>query len=159
VKPVTTSVEVPNSTHQVYEFLDVLGNHESFMDHFMVDWQLSGPKRGVGAKANVRVKATAEKDWTDVEIVEADADRRLVEQTIGGPGASRRTRGTYRLEALPDGGTRITFVLEMLEMSRGERLMGPLNRAYVKRVNGKAMRRLAERLSTLRPEAGGERNE
>jgi hypothetical protein len=158
VKPVTTSVEVPNSTHQVYEFLDVLGNHESFMDHFMIDWQLSGPKRGVGAKANVRVKATAEKDWTDVEIVEADADRRLVEQTIGGPSASRRTRGTYRLEALPDGGTRITFVLEMLEMSRGERLMGPLNRAYVKRVNSKAMRRLAERLTTLQAEPGGERN-
>jgi hypothetical protein len=51
VKPVTVSIEVPNSTQQVYEFLDVLGNHESFMNHFMVDWQLSGPKRGVGAKA------------------------------------------------------------------------------------------------------------
>jgi Polyketide cyclase / dehydrase and lipid transport len=149
VKPVTTSVEVPNSTQQVYEFLEVLGNHEAFMDHFMVDWQLSGPKRGVGAKANVRVKATAEKDWTDVEIIEADAGRRLVEQTLGGSGAKRRTRGTYLLEALPDGGTRITFELEMLEMPSGERLMGPLNRAYVKRVNRKAMKRpagcLAER--------------
>jgi hypothetical protein len=151
VKPVTVSVEVPNSTHQVYEFLDVLGNHESFMDHFMIDWQLSGPKRGVGAKANVRVKATAEKDWTDVEIVEADADRRLVEETIGGSGAKRRTRGTYLLEALPDdSGTRISFELEMVEMPRSERLMGPLNRAYIKRVNRKAMRRLKERLITLR---------
>jgi hypothetical protein len=27
--------------------------------------------------------------------------------------------------------------------------MGPINRAYVKRVNRKAMRRLAERLTTL----------
>jgi hypothetical protein len=117
VKPVTVSVEVPNPPHQVYEFLEVLGNHESFMDHFMVDWQLSGPRRGVGAKANVRVKATAEKDWTDVELVEADSGRRLVEGGTGGP--------------------------------RGERLMGPLNRAYVKRVNGKAMRRLAERLTAL----------
>jgi Polyketide cyclase / dehydrase and lipid transport len=150
VKPVTVSVEVPNSTHEVYEFLEVLGNHESFMDHFMVDWQLSGPKRGVGAKANVRVKATAEKDWTDVEIVEADADRRLVEETIGGPGAERRTRGTYRLEALPDGGTDISFELEIVEMPRTERLMGPLNRAYVKRINRKAMKRLRERLTTSR---------
>jgi hypothetical protein len=151
VKPVTVSVEVPNSTHQVYEFLEVLGNHESFMDHFMVDWQLSGPERGVGAKANVRVKTTVEKDWTDVEIVEADAGRRLVEETIGGPGAKRRTRGTYLLEALPDdGGTRISFELEMVEMPRSERLMGPLNRAYVKRVNRKAMKRLKERLTTLR---------
>jgi hypothetical protein len=150
VKPVKVSVEVPNSAHQVYEFLDVLGNHESFMDHFMVDWQLSGPKRGVGAKANVRIKATAEKDWTDVEIVEADADRRLVEETIGGSGAKRRTRGTYLLEVLPDDrGTRISFGLEMVEMPRSERLMGPLNRAYIKRVNRKAMRRLKERLIAL----------
>ena len=147
MKPVTVSVEVPNSTHQVYEFLEVLGNHESFMDHFMVDWQLSGPKRGVGAKANVRVKATAEKDWTDVEIVEADSGRRLVEETAGGSGGKRRTRGTYHLEALPDGGTRITFELEMVAMPRGERVMGPLNRAYVKRINRKAMRRLAEHLA------------
>jgi Polyketide cyclase / dehydrase and lipid transport len=149
VKPVTVSVEVPSSTHQVYEFLDVLGNHEQFMDHFMVDWQLSGPKRGVGAKANVRVKATAEKDWTDIEIVEADSDRRLVEETVGGARAKRRTRGTYLLEALPDGGTRITFELELLEMPQTERLMGPVNRAYIKRVNRKAMKRLAEQLSAL----------
>jgi hypothetical protein len=149
VKPVIVSIEVPNSTHQVYEFLEVMGNHESFMDHFMVDWQLSGPARGVGSKANVRVKATVETDWTDVEIVEADSDRRLVEETIGGPSAGRRTRGTYLLEKLPDGGTRISFELEMVEMPRSERLMGPLNRAYVKRVNRKAMKRLSGRLSEL----------
>jgi hypothetical protein len=149
VKPVTVSVEVPNSTRQVYEFLDVLGNHESFMDHFMVDWKLSGPRRGVGAKANVRVKATAEKDWTDVEIVEADSGRRLVEETTGGSRAKRRTRGTYLLEALPDGGTRITFELEFLEMPAGERLMGPLQRSYVRRVNSKGMKRLAHQLAAL----------
>jgi hypothetical protein len=149
VKPVTVSVEVPNPPHQVYEFLEVLGNHESFMDHFMVDWKLSGPRRGVGAKANVRVKATAEKDWTDVEVVEADSGRRLVEETIGGPRGKRKLRGTYLLHELPDGGTRIGFELDFLELPRGERLMGPLNRAYVKRVNGKAIRRLAERLTAL----------
>jgi hypothetical protein len=93
MKPVTVSVEVPNSTQQVYEFLEVLGNHESFMDHFMVDWQLTGPKRGVGSKANVRVKATAEKDWTDVEIVEADAGRRLA------PTSSSRFRTVARVSA------------------------------------------------------------
>jgi hypothetical protein len=143
VKPVTVSVDVPNPPQQVYEFLEVLSNHESFMDHFMVDWELSGPNAGVGSKANVRVKATGEKDWTDVEIVEADSGRRLVEETVGGSRGRRRTRGTYLLEPLPDGGTGISFELEFLELPTGEKLMGPLNRAYVKRVNGKAMKRLA----------------
>jgi hypothetical protein len=148
VKPTTVSVDVPNSPQEVYDFLEVLGNHETFMDHFMVEWELSGPRRGVGAKANVRVKATGEKDWTDVEIVEADAGRRLVEETVGGSRGKRRTRGTYLLEPVSGGGTAISFVLEFLEMPRGERLMGPLNRAYIKRVNGKAMKRLAERLGS-----------
>jgi uncharacterized protein YndB with AHSA1/START domain len=147
VKPVTVSAEVPKPREEVYEFLDVLANHEQFTDHFMVDWQLSGPRRGVGAKANVRVKATGEKDWTDMEVVEADAGRRIVEEGTGGSGGKRRTRGTYALEDLPGGGTRITFTLEFLSLPTSERLMGPLQRAYVRRVNGKAMRRLAERLT------------
>jgi hypothetical protein len=149
MKPVSVSVDVTNPPQQVYEFLEVLGNHERFMDHFMVDWKLSGPRRGVGAKANVRVKATAEKDWTDVEIVEADAGRRLVEETVGGPSAKRRTRGIYSLEALPGGGTRITFELEFVELPTGERLMGPLQRAYVHRINRKGMKRLAEELTPI----------
>jgi ribosome-associated toxin RatA of RatAB toxin-antitoxin module len=154
VKPVTVSVEVPNEPHQVYEFLDVLGNHERFMDHFMVDWELSGPKRGVGAKANVRVKATAEKDWTDIEIVEADSGRRIVEESIGGSRGKRRLRGTYHLDERTGGGTRISFELEFLELPTGERMMGPLNRAYVRRVNRKAMKRLAEELGAANVLAG-----
>lgn len=148
MKPVRVSVDVPNPRPEVYEFLDVLGNHEQFTDHFMVDWELSGPERGVGAKANVRVKAAGEKDRTEIEVVEADAGRRIVEEGTGGSRGRRRTRGSYRLEDLPGGGTRIAFTLEFLSLPTGERLMGPLQRAYVKRVNGKALTRLAERLST-----------
>ncbi len=148
MKPVRVSVDVPNPRPEVYEFLDVLGNHEQFTDHFMVDWELSGPERGVGAKANVRVKAAGEKDRTEIEVVEADAGRRIVEEGTGGSRGRRRTRGSYRLEDLPGGGTRIDFTLEFLSLPTGERLMGPLQRAYVKRVNGKALTRLAERLST-----------
>jgi uncharacterized protein YndB with AHSA1/START domain len=149
VKAVTVSAEVPNPREQVYEYLEVLGNHERFMDHFMVDWKLSGPRKGVGAKANVRVKATAEKDWTDVTVVEADPPHRLLEETVGGPGAKRRTRGTYTLEGLPGGGTRISFALEFVELPAGERLMGPLQRAYVRRVNRKGMKRLADQLASI----------
>ena len=150
MKPVSVSVEVPNPRQEVYEFLDVLANHEQFTDHFMVDWQLSGPERGVGAKVNLRVKATGEKDWTEIEVVEVEPGRRIVEEGTGGSGGKRRTRGTYALDDLPGGGTRITFTLEFLSLPTGERLMGPLQRAYVKRVNGKGMKRLAERLTAPR---------
>ncbi len=62
MKPVTVAIEVPQPREQVYDFLDVLGNHEQFTDHFLVDWQLSGPPSGVGAKARMRVKSFGIKD-------------------------------------------------------------------------------------------------
>jgi len=151
MKPVTVSVDVGTPREEVFDFLDVMANHEQFNDHFMVDWELSGPPRGVGAKANVRVKATGEKDRTDIEVIEVDAGRRIVEEGTGGSRGKRRTRGTYLLEDLPQGGTRINFTLEFLSLPTGERLMGPLQRAYLRRVNGKALRRLAERLNASAP--------
>jgi hypothetical protein len=144
VKPVTVSATVPKSTQEVYEFLEVLANHEAFLDHLFADWEFSGPKRGVGAKAQARVNVPGSQDWTDFEIVEVGPNR-IVEEGVGAKG-KRRTRGTYRLEELSEGGTRISFELSWLEASRLERLGPPLTRAFTHRANGKAMRRLAKQL-------------
>jgi Polyketide cyclase / dehydrase and lipid transport. len=146
VKPVTVSVSVPNSREEVYAFLDVLANHESFTDHLMVDWQLSGPRSGVGARAQVRVNAKSSNERIDIEIIEADPPRRIVEEDVSAKGR-RRTRGTYVLEKLPDGGTNISFEFAWLEAPRNERLAAPLMRLFLRRANGKAMRRLAKQLN------------
>ncbi len=146
MKPVTVAATVPKSAAEVYEFLDVLANHEGFMDHMLVDWKFSGPKQGVGARARARANTVGSQDWTDFEVVEAEPPSRIVEEGVGADG-KRRTRGTYRLEQLPDGGTRVSFELEWLAASRLERLGSPLIRAFVRRTDGKAMRRLAKQLS------------
>jgi carbon monoxide dehydrogenase subunit G len=146
MKPVAVSTTVAKPVAEVYEFLDVLANHERFNDHMLVDWKFSGPERGVGAKARARANTIGSQDWTDFEVIEAEPPNRIVEQGIGA-GGKRHTRGTYRLEELPDGGTRISFELEWLEASKAERLCPPLIRAFVRRTSGKAMRRLAKQLS------------
>ena len=146
MKPVTVSATVAKPVAEVYEFLDVLANHEGFMDHMFVDWKFSGPKRGVGAQGRARANTVGSQDWTDFEVVEAEPPSRIVEEGVGA-GGKRRTRGTYRLDELSEGGTRISFELEWLEASRAERLCPPLICAFVRRANGKAMRRLAKQLS------------
>lgn len=146
MKPVTVSVVVPRPVEQVYDFLDKLANHEAFLDHFLVDWKFSGPARGVGAKAEARASAPMSQDWTDFEVVEAERPKRIVEQGVGLKG-KRRTRGTYTLESLADGGTKVSFELAWVEAARAERLCPPLTRAFIKRPNGKAMRRLARQLA------------
>ena len=147
MKPVTTAITVPQPPTEVFDFLDVLANHERFTDHFLVDWELSGPPSGVGAKAHMRVKSPGPDDWLDMAVVAAERPRRSVEESVGAKGR-RRTRGTYTLEELPDGMTKVGFSLEWLEAPLSERLMAPIARSVVGRANRKALRRLAETLDT-----------
>jgi len=145
MKPVTVEVVVARPPREVFEFLDALANHERFLDHYLVDWTFSGPKRGVGAKARARVDAPSSQDHFEFEVTEAEAPTQIVEQGVSS-GGKRETQGTYRLEPAPDGGTRIEFELAFLQLPRSERLIPPLTRAFAKRVNAKAMRRLARQL-------------
>lgn len=145
MKPVTVSTTVSMPQQEVYDYLDVLANHEPFVDHLFTDWSFSGPERGVGAKAQARTNAPGSQDWTDFEVIDAEAPSRIVEEAVGANG-KRRTHGTYALDGLPDGGTRISFELEWLEAARIERFFGPLTRAFVHRANAKSMRRLAKLL-------------
>ncbi len=145
MKPVTVETQVSKPPAEVFEFLDALANHERFLDHYLVDWEFSGPQRGVGAKARARVDAPASQDRFEFEVTESDEPRLISEQGVSS-GGKRKTRGTYRLEGLPDGGTRVEFELVFEELPRSERLIPPLTRAFAKRVNAKAMRRLAKQL-------------
>lgn len=145
MKPVTVDVTVPKPPAEVFEFLDALANHERFLDHYLVDWRFSGPQRGVGAKARARVDAPGSQDHFEFEVTESEAPRRIVERGVSS-GGKRKTQGTYRLEALPDGGTRIEFELAFLQLPRSERIAPFLTRAFARRINAKALRRLAKQL-------------
>jgi hypothetical protein len=154
MRPVTATVNVPQSRAEVFDFLDVLANHQGFNDHFLVDWELSGPAAGVGARARMRVKSPGPDDWLDMTVVASERPRMTAEESVGARGR-RRTRGTYTLADLPDGGTRITFELRWLEAPLTERLMAPITRSVVARANRKALRRLVEALAAA-TKGGGE---
>ena len=145
MKPVTVEATVAKPPVEVFEFLDALANHERFLDHYLVDWEFSGPQRGVGAKARGRVDAPGSQDHFEFEVTEAEAPHRIVERGVSS-GGKRETQGTYLLESSPEGGTRIEFELAFLQLPRSERLAPFLTRAFAKRVNAKAMRRLAKQL-------------
>lgn len=144
-KPVTVSIDVPQDRELVYDFLDVMANHEGFNDHLMREWELSGPERGVGSKARVRTRALGMSDVVDIEVIDAEAPTRIVERNTAAK-AGRTGQGTYTLEPLPGGGTRISFEYRWIVAPVIDRLTSPLARAYIRRNNTTAMRRLAEQL-------------
>jgi hypothetical protein len=131
----------------------VLANHEGFTDHFLVDWEVSGPPSGVGAKARMRVKRPGPADHLEMEVISAERPRKSVERSVSG-GGKRVTQGSYAFEPLPGGGTRIDFELAWLEAPLAERMLAPLTRSIVRRANDRALRRLAEQLGTGAPGLG-----
>jgi hypothetical protein len=146
IKPVIVSVTVPQDPEHVFDFLDLMANHEPFNDHLMRDWELSGPERGIGSKARVHTRALGMSDVVDIEVIDAEAPIRIVERNVAAK-AGRTGEGTYTLEPLPDGGTRITFEYRWVVAPMIDRLTAPLARAYIRRNNETAMRRLAAQLA------------
>ena len=99
----------------------------------------------------MRAPLPGPKDWLELEVIESVAPERTVEETVGAKGR-RRTRGTYTLDALPDGGTLIHFELAFLDVPRRERPLAPFLRGWLARANARAMERLGETLAA-RPAA------
>ncbi|OJU86078.1 MAG: hypothetical protein BGO11_04655 [Solirubrobacterales bacterium 70-9] len=141
-EPVTVSVEVARPRQEVFEYVDVLANHERWMDHLFKDWRFEGPRRGVGAIAKARVDAPGSREQASFEVVESSAPERIVERGESAHG-KRETRGTYRFTALEGGRTRIEFEIEWTRTPRSEKIAPFVSRAFMSRANGKGMKRLA----------------
>lgn len=157
MRPVQVNIQVGQQCEQVYEFLDVMANHEPFTDHIMRNWRYSGPERGVGSKATVDVSAGGRTDTVEIEVIAAERPTRIVEQNTGANGR-RVGHGTYILEATPDAGTLITFEYSWERAPISERLAAPLVRAILRRANQRAMQRLADRLAELKPVSKGDQD-
>lgn len=146
MKSVSVSIDVPQTPEQVYDFLDVMAHHERFTNHYLADWRYSGPDRGIGSCATVTATLGGTKTDVTIEVVEADAPRRIVERNVGAAGR-RLAHGTYTIEPLGAGGTRISFTYTWLHAPLAERLLAPVVRAMMRRANRTVMRRLAAELA------------
>jgi hypothetical protein len=147
MRSLTTTIDVPQSREVVYDFLDVLANHELFTDHMMRDWRCDGPARGVGAKAKFNAVLGGRTDPLEMEVIVAEAPVKSVERNVGA-GGRRVATGTYTLAELPGGGTHIAFQYSWQKIPFTERLASPIIRTVMRRAFQRAMQRLAENLQT-----------
>jgi uncharacterized membrane protein len=141
-EPVTVSVEVGRPRQEVFDHVDVLANHEGWMNLLYKDWAFEGPKRGVGAVAKATVNAPTSGERVSFKVVESSAPERIVEEGESAHG-KRETRGTYSFTELEGGRTRIEFELAWMKVPRTERIVPFVSRAFMGRALGKAMKKLA----------------
>ncbi|MFE0103621.1 SRPBCC family protein [Streptomyces sp. NPDC059009] len=146
MKSVTVSTDVPQTPEQVYDFLDVMAHHERFTDHYLTNWRYGGPACGIGSSATVTAALGGTKTDVTIEVVEADAPRRIVERNVSA-GGRRVAHGTYTVDPRPTGGSHVSFTYAWERAPRADRLLAPLVRATVRRANHTVMRRLAAELA------------
>jgi Polyketide cyclase / dehydrase and lipid transport len=139
---ITSAIDVDETPADVYDLLDDLGAHRSFTDHYITDWELSGPARGAGGTARVKVKGAR----SEITVVESTPTR-IVEHGHGGPRGRFRTTGTYELAAREGGGTHITFTNTIDAPTAFERWIAGTALRRLQADNDRALERLRERLA------------
>jgi Polyketide cyclase / dehydrase and lipid transport len=149
MKPIEESTVIRRPIEDVFDHIDVLANHESFNDHYLVDWELWGPATGVGATVRMRAKAPGRSEWVQLSVIEAERPVRSVEETVGA-GGRRRTRGTYTLAERDPGTTEVRFTLTPVETPALERLLWPLSPTWLRGQIRQALDRLRDQLERSR---------
>ena len=134
----SVSIRIAAPPEQVFERISDLSRHEAFTDHFLIDWRETGPDH-----VNVRAKLPGPEDRADVDVVERQAPRRMVEQMVAANGR-RRARSTWTLDADAEGGTIVTFTTEQQATPAVERPLAPLINRWVRRGNARALERLRD---------------
>jgi carbon monoxide dehydrogenase subunit G len=138
---ITSTIDVDRPPAEVYELLDDLAAHRSFTDHYISGWELSGPARGVGATAKVKVKGGR----SEITVVESTPSR-IVEHGRGGPAGRWATTGTYELAPSGESGTHVTFRNTIDAPTGAERFVAAKALRRLQRDNDKALERLREQL-------------
>lgn len=143
--PVTVEVTIARPREEVFDYLADIANHAEFCDHYLVEWHLTREDPyGSGAGARFRVDAPLNRfPWADVTFVEVERPWRIVERGRTGKYNRIRTLGTFELEPAAAETTRVSFTLETAPVMLSDKLLESLGaRAWFRRKNGKALRRL-----------------
>jgi len=143
--PVTVEVTIARPREEVFDYLADIANHAEFCDHYLVEWHLTREDPyGAGAGARFRVDVPLNRfPWADVTFAEVERPWKIVETGRTGKYNRIRTLGTFELEPTAAGTTRVSFTLETVPAMLSDKLLESFGaRAWFRRKNGKALRRL-----------------
>jgi uncharacterized protein YndB with AHSA1/START domain len=143
--PVTVSVEVARPRQQVFDYVDVVANQESWRKNLYKDWRFEGPKRGVGAIAWATTDAPTSNERIEFKAVASQSPEKIVGEIESAHG-KRQTTETYRFTEVGEGRTRIELEFAWRKVPKSERIAPFVSRAFMARAQGKSLKLLAAQL-------------
>jgi uncharacterized protein YndB with AHSA1/START domain len=146
VDPVEAEVIIARPRREVFDYLQDIANHAEFADHYLTRWHLLREDTlGEGAGARFKLKLPMTRyTWADATFTEVQEPRLIVQRGRGGKYNRILNRGAYELEEAHGGAsTRVTYTFETKPKLLSDRIQESMGRrAWVKRKNRKALRRL-----------------
>ena len=91
----------------------------------------------------MRAKLPGPEDRAEIDVLEREPPRRLVEQLVAAKG-KRRAISTWTLEPDGEDGTQVTFATEQQATPVIERVVAPLTRRWIQRGNERSLERLRD---------------
>jgi hypothetical protein len=142
MQPATASVRIKAPRAAVHALLSDLSRHAEYLDHFLVDWEITSESpRGVGAAARLRAKGGGGDDAIAIRITDLTDDAMVVETRSGRRGG-RRMRLVYAFDEVAEGVTQVTTTLELVEGSVVDKTTWALPRSHLERQYAQGMLRL-----------------
>lgn len=142
--PIRIHTHISAPREAVFDLLADMSARPGWTDHYLKDFRLQSPRSsGVGAAARYRLDAPLDRRWGEVEVIEADRPRRVVEATRSGRLSG--TRGEVAYELTPQGRslTRVDMTVWTEGGTARERVKEKLGaRRWLRRQSRKALGRL-----------------
>jgi uncharacterized protein YndB with AHSA1/START domain len=108
VRQVTVETHISAPREDVYDFVADLAARPAYTDHYLEDYRLARVNpQGVGAAARFRLDAPFSRQYGELEIVEVDRPRRIVEEARLGRLGKSRSVAVYEFIAETGGNTRV----------------------------------------------------
>lgn len=142
MQPATAAVRIKRPRAAVHTLLADLSRHQEYLDHFLVDWEMTSDVTvGVGAAGRVRAKGGGSDDMVEFAMTEVTDDEIVIESRSGRRGG-RRMRLVYALEEVAEDTTQVRFTLELTAGSVVDRATWALPRSHLERQYAQGMLRL-----------------
>ena len=143
MRQVTVETHISAPREQVFDFLADLAGRPAYTDHYLQDYRLARVNPyGMGAAARFLLRAPLAKEYAELEVVEADRPRRLVEEVRVGRLGRSRSVAVYELMPEAGGITRVELTTYSEPGTRIDALKQLGAARWLRRQTGIALERL-----------------
>jgi uncharacterized protein YndB with AHSA1/START domain len=143
VRQVTVSTVISAPREEVFDFVCDLAARPAYTDHFMRDYRLARVDPvGPGAAARFQLRAPLAKEYAELQIMEADRPRRIVEEIRVGRRGRNRSVAVYEFIVEGGGVTRVELTTYGEPATIIDRVKEIGAAAWIRRQTKKALERL-----------------